>query len=225
MLETSRTADASGEGAPILTRPEEIQIAPARPFTCETMSFHAAEDRVVPALGKEPHAAAPYDTAENQSTVATTRPEPIWIPSTNFEKRFMRLVFYAIEKRDVAGAGRESPVVPGSGFCDGRRFVVRTVAHGWVGRSSALGNGVRTASVRIDVPGRNRERSYCIPGIIVYEIADASSILLTECGTRRVDALSMVPSANEFPTEIQSRASADARGYGTSGSFGPTGRA
>lgn len=67
------------------------------------MSFHAAEDKVVPALGKEPHAAAPYEIAENQSTVATTTPEPIWIPSMNFEKRFMRLVFYAIEQRDVSG--------------------------------------------------------------------------------------------------------------------------
>lgn len=221
VLETSKTADASGEGAPMLTRPEEIQIAPARPFTCETMSFHAAEDRVVPALGKEPHAAAPYDTAENQSTVATTRPEPIWIPSMNFEKRFIRLVFYAIEKRYVAGAGSESPVISGAARSDGGRLVERGVAHGRVRRGGTLGNGVRPSSVRFDIPCGNGERSCRISGIVVYEVADARGILLAECRARRVDALSVIPSANEFSTEIQRRTAADARGYGTSGSFGP----
>ena len=50
---------AAGEATPIPTFPDETEIAPARPFTCETMSFHAVEESVVQAFGKAHQAAAP----------------------------------------------------------------------------------------------------------------------------------------------------------------------
>lgn len=130
-----------------------------------------------------------------------------------------------MDERDVAGAGSESPVVSGAARSDRGRLVVCSIAHGGVRRAGAFGNGIRTASVRLDVPGRNRERSCRISGIIVYEVADARRILLAERGTSCVDVFSMVPTSDEFAAEVQSRTSAEAGRYGASGGFGPTGRA
>ncbi|MFZ3233126.1 MAG: hypothetical protein WA194_06505 [Patescibacteria group bacterium] len=185
VLETSRTADASGEAVPMLTRQEETPIAPARPFTCETMSFHAAEDKVVPALGKEPHAAAPYEIAENQSTVATTTPEPIWIPSMNFEKRFMRLVFYAIEQRDVSGTDGESVVVASSGLLARRAVIVGAVVQGRVCGFQSF-HGI--AHSAFDIPSRNRERSDSVIFVVVDEFADAGRSLRRTYRPARVHA-------------------------------------
>ncbi len=114
----------------------------------------------------------------------------------------MRLVFYAMDERDVAGAGGKSPVISGTGRCDCGRLIERGVTHGRVGRSSALGNGFGTSSVRFDIPSRNGERSCRISGIIVYEVADSRGILLTERRAGRVDAFSMVPASDEFTTEV-----------------------
>lgn len=58
------------------TFPPETFKAHATVFSCETMSFHAADDSVVPALGSAPHAAdANAETAQTEASAkANQRP-------------------------------------------------------------------------------------------------------------------------------------------------------
>lgn len=62
---------------PIPTFPPFTVIAPAMAFTCDTMSFHAAEESVVPAFGNAPHAAAAKLTPHQTRTSDTQIPRPI----------------------------------------------------------------------------------------------------------------------------------------------------
>lgn len=59
--------------------PEFTEIAPARPFTCATKSFHAEEERGVPvvASGRFPHAAAAKEIPHHTRTSDTQIPRPI----------------------------------------------------------------------------------------------------------------------------------------------------
>lgn len=62
----------------------DTPTAPAMAFTCDTMSFHAAEESVVPAFGSAPHAAAAKLTPHQTRTSDTQIPSPIWIPFRRF---------------------------------------------------------------------------------------------------------------------------------------------
>lgn len=57
-------------------------MAPAKVFTWLTISFHAAEESVVPAFGKAPHAAVANETPAQPTASAARNPVPIRIPRT-----------------------------------------------------------------------------------------------------------------------------------------------
>lgn len=77
---------AEGFEAPIPTFPEEIEIAPANPFTCETMSFHAVVESCVPvvAFGNAHQVAAPYVTMAQKAASPIASPTHWKNQRTNF---------------------------------------------------------------------------------------------------------------------------------------------
>lgn len=62
---------------PIPTSPPLTVMVPASALSCDTMSFHAAEESVVPAFGSAPHAAAAKETPHQTSMSDMQIPRPI----------------------------------------------------------------------------------------------------------------------------------------------------
>lgn len=69
---------------PTLTLFQVTLIAPASTLSCETISFHAVEESVVPAFGRAPHADAAKEIPHQTSVSDAHIPRPICPPFRRF---------------------------------------------------------------------------------------------------------------------------------------------
>lgn len=105
---------------PMPTSPPLTVMVPASALSCDTMSFHAAEESVVPAFGSAPHAAAaketPHQTKATDETIHNQICAPFETFFTNPSIRGGRLItaaaveFGFVRVRSGRTSGRSPPV-------------------------------------------------------------------------------------------------------------------